>query len=41
VSEVKAYGQDDDITVVRVSFVRSEGIGPVTNVATTRQTVHA
>ncbi len=39
VSEVQAYGQDDDITVVRVSFVRSEGIGPTSNVATTRQTV--
>jgi serine phosphatase RsbU (regulator of sigma subunit) len=43
VSEVQAYGQvqDDDITVLRVTFVRSEGIGPITNVVTTRQTVHA
>jgi serine phosphatase RsbU (regulator of sigma subunit) len=43
VSEVHAYGhgQDDDITVVRVTFVRSEAVGPTTNVATTRQAVHA
>jgi hypothetical protein len=44
VSEVEAYGgsQDDDITVLRVSFVRSEAIGPTTNVATvSRQPVLA
>ena len=41
VSEVQAYGQDDDVTVVRVTFVRSEAVGPISNVATTRQTVHA
>jgi len=33
VSEVLAYGQDDDITVVRVTFLRSEAIGPSANLA--------
>jgi hypothetical protein len=28
VSEVQAFGQDDDITVLRVSFVRAEATGP-------------
>jgi serine phosphatase RsbU (regulator of sigma subunit) len=41
ISEVQAYGQDDDITVVRVTFVRSEAVGPTTNVATMSQAVHA
>jgi len=40
VSEVQAYGQDDDITVVRVTFIRSEQIGPSANLAA-RQPVSA
>jgi len=40
VSEVQAYGQDDDVTVVRVSFLRAEEIGPSANLAA-RQPVTA
>ncbi|MFZ1938295.1 MAG: PP2C family protein-serine/threonine phosphatase [Terracidiphilus sp.] len=32
-SEVQAYGQEDDITAIRVSFIRSESIGPAANMA--------
>jgi len=33
IDEVQAFGQSDDITVVRVSFIRSEPIGPSANLA--------
>jgi Stage II sporulation protein E (SpoIIE) len=39
-SEVQAYGQDDDVTAIRVSFVRSDPVGPSTN-NSSRQPVHA
>jgi serine phosphatase RsbU (regulator of sigma subunit) len=40
ISEAQAYGQDDDLTAIRVSFIRSEPVGPTANLAA-RQTVHA
>jgi hypothetical protein len=40
VGEVQAYGQDDDVTAIRVSFLRMEAIGPTSNLGN-RQTVPA
>jgi len=40
VSEAQSFGQEDDITAIRVSIVRTEAIGPSAPIAA-RQAVHA
>ena len=40
VSEVQAYGQDDDVTAIRISFIRMEAGGPSSNLGT-RQSIPA
>ena len=39
VSEAQAFGQEDDITAIRVTLIRSDPVGPSANVAA-RQPVH-